>query len=70
MNIGRLYWFYAFDDTNRIRSGLFTGKYAINGYAIVIEKNGKATDLNNIDADGTNKDGLFFCKKWFYNHEE
>jgi hypothetical protein len=40
MKIGKRYWFYASDDAKRIRSGLFTGRFATKGNAIIMEKDG------------------------------
>ena len=45
MKNGKRYWFYASDDAKRIRSGLFTGRYATNGNAIVTEKDGTVWSL-------------------------
>jgi hypothetical protein len=39
-NIGKRYWLYASDDAKRIRSGLFTGRFATKGNATVMEKDG------------------------------
>ena len=45
MKNGKRYRCYASDDAKRIRNGLHTGRYATNGNAIVIEKNGTLWSL-------------------------
>ena len=45
MKIGKRYWFYASDDAKRIRSGLFTGRFATKGNAIIMEKDGTVWSL-------------------------
>jgi len=40
LEIGKRYWFYPTNYKKTIRSGLFTGEYAKNGSAIILEKNG------------------------------
>ena len=42
---GKRYWFYASDDTVRVRSGLYTGKNTKTGSAILVEKNGTVWNI-------------------------
>ena len=37
---GKRYWFYPTNYRDTIRSGLFTGEYAKNGSAIIVERDG------------------------------
>lgn len=45
LEIGKRYWFYPTNYKKTIRSGLFTGEYAKNGSAIIIEKNGSTWSI-------------------------